>query len=81
VKETGERKMWRSEREYHQKFFFFVNSHCKLMEDVGMKQRERERGGGRGGDVTVYSIYSDHVPLKLIQNFSQTCLFFLTPPM
>ena len=76
MKETGERKMWRSEREYHQKFFFFlVNSHCKLMEDVGMKQRERER------DVTVYSIYSDHVPPKLIQNFSQTCLFFLTPPM
>jgi hypothetical protein len=24
-------------------FFFLVNSHCKLMEDVGMKQRERER--------------------------------------
>lgn len=36
--------MWRSEREYHQKFFFLmVNSHCKLMEDVGVKQRQRER--------------------------------------
>jgi hypothetical protein len=50
------------------------------MEDVGMKHGER--GRERERNVTVYSIYSDHVPPKLIQNFSQTCLFFfLTPPM
>ena len=57
MKETGERKMWRSEREYHQKFFFFVNSHCKLMEDVGMKQRERERGGG-GGEMLQFTAFT-----------------------
>jgi len=72
--------MWRSEREYHQKDFFLVHSHCKLMED-GMKHGGGERERARERYVTVYSIYSDHVPPKLIQNFSQTCLFFLTPPM
>jgi len=76
VKETGESKMWRSEREYHQKFFLFFCGKLTLQTD-GRRWDETERER----DVTVYSIYSDHVPPKLIQNFSQKCLFFLTPPM
>ena len=78
MKEIGESRKGRRRVVNAKTFNSSSFSFCKLaLQAVGRCWDEAERAR----DITLYSIYSDHVPHKLSQHFSQKCLFYLTPSM